>query len=99
MGLIESHSGPLCLMDGLIQLIPGSYKNEKPNNFTGIDKVHLKCDCIKGSIVNGCREPILYSFLSDNLPGHEIYEQIRIKSCKMINKIYSLSYYILVQIR
>ena len=43
-------------------MIAGSYKSDKPINITGIDKIHLKCDCIQGSIVNGIREPILYSF-------------------------------------
>ena len=29
---------------------------------TTTDKVHLKCDCVDGSIVNGIREQILFSF-------------------------------------
>ena len=50
----------------------GSYKSDKPVNVTGIDEVHLKCDCITGSFVNGVREPILYSFALDKRPGHKI---------------------------
>ena len=61
LGFTQSHSYPLDDIDGFYQLIPGSYKSEKPNNITSIDKVHLKCDCIDGSIVNGVREPFFYT--------------------------------------
>ena len=53
LGFIESHPGGLGVIPGFIQLIPGSYKGEKPINLTRIDKIHLKCDCINVSIVNG----------------------------------------------
>ena len=59
LGFTQSRSYPLDDIDGFYQLIAGSYKSDKPINITGIDKVHLKCDCIQGSIVNGIREPIL----------------------------------------
>ena len=73
LGFTQSHSYPLDDIDGFYQLIPGSYKSDKPINITGIDKVHLKCNCIDGSIVDGVREPILYSFALDQPPGHKIY--------------------------
>ena len=50
LGFTQSHSYPLDDIDGFYQLISGSYKNERPINFTNVDKVHLKCDCIDGSI-------------------------------------------------
>ena len=59
LGFTQSRSYPLYDIDGFYQLIAGSYKSNKPNNITGIDKIHLKCDCIQGSIVNGIRESIL----------------------------------------
>ena len=62
LGFTQSRSYPLNDIDSHYQLIAGSYKSDKPINITGIDKIHLKCDCIQGSIVNGMREPILYSF-------------------------------------
>ena len=65
-------------------MIKGSYQSEKP--ITGIDKIHLKCDCIQGSIVNGIREPILYSFALSSPPGHKIYKEPRVKLFKKINK-------------
>ena len=55
LGLIQSLSGSLGDIEGFVQLIPGTYKSDKPYNTTGIDKVHLKCNCIDGSIVNGIR--------------------------------------------
>ena len=63
LGFTRSHSYPLDDFDGFYQLIAESYKGNKPINITGIDKVHLKADCAQGSIVNGTREPILYSLL------------------------------------
>ena len=39
-----------------------THTSEKPVMITNTDKVHLKCDCVDGSIVNGIREQILYSF-------------------------------------
>ena len=73
-------------IDGFYQLIPGLYKSEKLINITGIDKIHLKCDCIDGSIVNAIREPILYSFALDQPPGHKIYKEPKVKLFKKINK-------------
>ena len=63
-------------------MIAGSFKSDKPINITGIDKVHLKCDCIDGNIMNGTREPILYSFALDEPPGHKIYKEPKVKLFK-----------------
>ena len=82
----QSYSGPLGDLDGYIQLIPGTYKSDRPINITSIDKVHLKCDCIDGSIVNGTREPILFSFALSSPPGHKIYKEPRVKLFKKVNK-------------
>ena len=86
LGFTQSRSYPLDDIDGFYQLIAGSYKGDKPINITGIDKVHLKSDCIKGSIVNGVREPILYSFALSSPPGHKIYKEPRVKLFKKIIK-------------
>ena len=67
-------------------MIAGSYKSDKPINITGIDKIHLKCDCIEGSIVNGIRETCLYSFALSSPPGHKIYKEPKIKLFKRVNK-------------
>ena len=77
---------PLDDIDGFYQLISGSHKSDKPNHITGFDEIHLKCDCIQGSIVNGIREPILYRFALSSLPCQKIYKEPRIKLFKKINK-------------
>ena len=73
-------------IDGFYQLMAGSYKSEKPINITGIDKVHLKTFCVLGSVVNGVRESILYSFALDQLPGYKINKEPRIKLFKRTNE-------------
>ena len=67
-------------------MIAGSYKSDKPISITGIDKVHLKGDCIQGSIVNGIRESILISFGLSSPPGYKIYKEPRVKLFKKVNK-------------
>ena len=86
LGFTRPHSYPLDDVDGFYQMIAGSYKSDRPINITGIDKIHLKCDCIQGSIVNGIREPILYSFALSSPPGHKIYKEHRVKLFKKMNK-------------
>ena len=53
LGFIQSHSGKLGDITGFIQLIPDKLKSHIPINITRIDNIHLKCDCIDSSIVNG----------------------------------------------
>ena len=67
-------------------MIKGLYRSDRPISITGIDKIHLKCDCIQGSIVKGIREPILYSFALSSPPGHKIYKEPKVKLFKRINK-------------
>ena len=86
LGFTQSNRGPLNDIEGFYQILPGSYKSDKPINITGIDKIHLKCDCINGSIVNGIREPILFSFALSSPPGYKITKEPRIKRFKKINK-------------
>ena len=86
LGFTQSRSYPLDDIDGFYQLIAGSYESDKPINITGIDKNHLKSDCIQGSIINGIREPFLYSFALSSPPGHKIYKEPRVKLFKKVNK-------------
>ena len=86
LGLTRSLSYPLDDVDGFYQLVSGLYKSDRPINITEIDKIHSKCDCIQGSIVNGIREPILFSFALSSPPGRKIFEKLKIKLFKKINK-------------
>ena len=90
LGFTQSHSSELGDIERFVQLIPGSYKRDKPMNNKDIDKIHLKCDCIDGSMLNGTRESILYSFALDQRPGHKVYKQSRVKLFKEINNLISL---------
>ena len=79
LGFTQSHQGPLNDIEGYYQILLGSYISDKPYNITGIDKIQLKCDCIKGSTINGIREPILYAFALASPPGHKIYKEPKVK--------------------
>ena len=86
LGFTRSHSGPLNDFERSVQIIPGSCKSDESLNITGVDEVHLKNDWVNGNIVNGIREPILFSFALDNPTGHKNCEVPRIKLIKKMNK-------------
>ena len=53
---------------------PGVYTSDKVIlNLNTIDKIHLKCDIIDGSIQDGVRQPILFSFVLDKPSGYKIF--------------------------
>ena len=49
------------------------YTSQKVVNLGSTNKIHLKCDIIDGSIVDGFRQPILYSFVLDKKPGYKVF--------------------------
>ena len=62
LGFTRSHFCPLDDIDGTYQLIAGSYSSEKPINVIATEKIHLKCDCIDGSILKGIHYSLVFSF-------------------------------------
>ena len=52
---------------------PGVYTSEKLINMSTLTKYFSKCDVIDGSVVNGFRQPLLYSFVLDKLPVYKIF--------------------------
>ena len=56
-------------------------------NLNSTNKILLKCDVIDGSVVNGLRQPILYSFLLDKLVRYKVFSQPETVHYKKINKI------------
>ena len=53
---------------------PGVYTSDKDIlNLNKINKIHLKCDCIDGSIQDGLRQPILFSFVLDKPSGYKVF--------------------------
>ena len=89
LGFTQSHQGPLNNIEGFYQILAGSYEGYRPINITGIDKVHLKCDCIQGSVVNGVREPISYSFALSSPPSQKIIKEPRVKLFKKLKSVLS----------
>ena len=78
-------------------LIPGVYPSDKIIlNLNTIDKIHLKCDCIDGSIQNGVRQPILFSFVLDKPSGYKVFCQPETIHYKKINKsvLNTISFYL-----
>ena len=65
---------------------PGLYTSDKIFNLSTIDKIHLKCDIIDGSVVNGLRQPILYSFILIKPPGYKVFCEPETIHYKKINK-------------
>ena len=62
------------------------YISQKIVNLGSINKLHLKCDIIDGSIVDCFRQPILYSFVLDKLPGYKVFSEPETVHYKKINK-------------
>ena len=50
-----------------------NYTSQNVINLGSTNKIHLKCDCIDGSVLNGIRQPILFSFVLDKLPGYKVF--------------------------
>ena len=66
--------------------VPGVYTSDKILNLNTTNKIHLKCDFIDGSIQNGLRQPILYSFVLDKPSGYKIFSEPETIHYKKINK-------------
>ena len=66
---------------------PGLYTSDKILILSTLDKIHLKCDIIDGSVVNGRRGPKLFSFVLDKPAGYKIFcepETIHYKTFKSV---------------
>ena len=55
---------------------PGVYSSDKIIlNLNTIYKIHLKSDCNDGSVQDGVRQPILFSFVLDKPIGYKVFCQ------------------------
>ena len=61
------------------------YTSQKIVNLGSTNKINLKCDVINGGIVDGFRQPILYSFVLDKLPGYKVFSEPETIYYKKIN--------------
>ena len=62
------------------------YLSQKFVNLSSTNKIHLKCDAIDGSVVDGIRQPILYSFVLDKPAGYKVFCEPETIHFKKINK-------------
>ena len=53
------------------------YISQKIVNLSITNKIHLKCDVINGSVVNGRRELNFFSFNSDKPPGYKVFPSLK----------------------
>ena len=68
-------------------LIPGVYPGDKIIlSLNTIDKIHLKCDATDGSIQDGVRQPILFSFVLDKPSGYKVFCEPETIHYKKINE-------------
>ena len=65
---------------------PGVYTSDKIWNINTIIKNLLKRDVIDGSVDDGVRQPILYSFVLDKKPGYKVFCEPETIHYEKINK-------------
>ena len=75
---------------------PGVYTRDKILNLYTINKIRLKCDCIDGSIQDGVRQPILFTFVLDKPSGYKKFSEPETIHYKKINKsvLKSVTFYL-----
>ena len=92
-GIIAIRFGEKSFFSTILGFTPGwdykhynQYLSQKILNLSNTNKIHLKCDAIDGSVVNGVRQPILYSFVLDKPAGYKIFCEPETIHYKKINK-------------
>ena len=72
------------------------YLSQKIVNLSSTNKIHLKADVIDGSVVDGVRQPILYSFVLNQLSGYKINCEPETIHYKKVNNFFfnSITFYL-----
>ena len=65
---------------------PRVYISDKILNLNTVNKIRLKCDVIDGSVQNGLRHPVLFSFVLVKKPGYNFFSEPETFHYKKINK-------------
>ena len=63
------------------------YYSEKNRNLNISKRIHLNCDFNDGSVINGVREPNLYSFVLEKSPGYKVFPEPATIHYKKINEL------------
>ena len=81
-GIIAIRFDEKSFFSSILCLSPGSdykqyieYMSQKIVNLSTTNKKHPRCDVIDGIVVNGLRQPILYTLLLDKKPGYKVFCQ------------------------
>ena len=92
-GIIAIRFDEKSFFSSILGFIPGwdykfynKYTSQKIVNLGSTNKINLKCDVIDGSVLDGVRQPILYSFVLDKLPGYKVFSEPETIHYKKINK-------------
>ena len=92
-GLIATRFDEKSFFSTILGFTPGweykhfnKYTSQKIVNLGSTNKIQLKCDAIYGSVVDGVRQSILYSFVLDKLPGYKVFSEPETIHYKKINK-------------
>ena len=92
-GIIAIRFDEKSFFSTILGFVPGwdykhynEYTSQKIVNLGNTNKIHLKCDCIDGSVLNGSRQPILHSFVLDKLPGYKVFSTPETIHYKKLNK-------------
>ena len=62
------------------------YISQKFLKVGSTNKIHLKCDVIGGSVVNGLKQPLLFSFVLDKPSGYKVLCEPETIHYKRINR-------------
>ena len=66
--------------------IPGVYISDQFLYLSTTNKIHLKCVCIDGSVQDGVRQPILFSFVLDKPSGYKVFCELETILYKKIKR-------------
>ena len=65
----------LCFTSGWDYKHYNEYTSQKIVNLSRTNEIHLKCNVIYGSIVDGLGQPILFSFVLDKPVGYRVFHE------------------------
>ena len=54
---------------------PSVYSTDKISKLCTINKIHLKCGCINGSIINGIQQSNLCTFILNEPPDFKVFSE------------------------
>ena len=93
IGIIAIRFDEKSFFSTILGFIPGwdykhynKYVSQKIVNLSNTNRIHLKCDCIDGSVQDGVRQPILFSFVLDKPCGYKVFCEPETIHYKKINK-------------